>query len=123
MASRRMFADIIVRSDAFLRQPASTRCLYYDLMMETDDEGFVNNPDTVIRISNATKNDLKRLISNGFIYRINIGLILIRHFKTQNSIQPSKKKTSKFANHLKKYQLDDVNAYQKTIQKGLLDND
>lgn len=123
MASRRMFAEIIIRSDAFLRLPASTRCLYFDLMMETDDDGFINNPEMVIRISNAKKSDLTRLITTGFVYRINKGLVLIKHFKTQNSIQPSRKKQSKFAKYLKRYQLDDVNAYQLIKQKGLLDNE
>lgn len=113
MASRRMFSDVIVRSDEFLRMPASSRCLYYDLMMETDDDGFVNNPVAVMRISGATNNDLKRLITSGFIYKINVGLVLIRHFKTQNAIQPSRKKPSKFSNHLNKYQTDEINAYQK----------
>ena len=53
MAERRMFAKAIVGSARFLRMPATSRLLYYDLGMAADDDG-VAEAFSVMRITGAT---------------------------------------------------------------------
>ena len=50
MAEKRMFAQTIIDSDAFLEMPLSTQALYFHLCMRADDEGFVNNPKKIQRM-------------------------------------------------------------------------
>lgn len=51
MAERRMFAKTIIDSDAFLEMPQSTQLLYLHLAMRADDDGFINKPKTIMRIT------------------------------------------------------------------------
>lgn len=74
MASRRMFAKSITDSARFLRMPAASRLLYYDLGMQADDDGVVE-AFTVIRTTGASEDDLKVLESKGFVSILNDDLV------------------------------------------------
>ena len=64
MAERRMMAKSIILSDAFLDMPASSRCLYFTLLIEADDDGFVNNPRSIMRQCGACDDDMKILLQD-----------------------------------------------------------
>ena len=74
MAERRMFAKAIVGSARFLRMPATSRLLYYDLGMAADDDG-VAEAFAVMRITGATDDDLRVLASKGFVTILNDDLV------------------------------------------------
>ena len=67
MAERRMFAKTIIDSDSFLDMPLSAQALYFHLSMRADDDGFINNPNSIMRGVCADNTDLICLIDNGFI--------------------------------------------------------
>lgn len=62
MAERRMFAKSVIGSARFLRMPATSRLLYYDLGMDADDDGVVE-AFSVMRKTGATDDDLRVLAS------------------------------------------------------------
>lgn len=66
MANRRMFAKSVIGSARFLRMPPTSRLLYYDLWMQADDDGIVE-AFRVMRITAANVDDLRLLISKGFV--------------------------------------------------------
>ena len=66
MANRRMFANSVIGSARFLRMPPTSRLLYYDLGMQADDDGIVE-AFRVMRITAANVDDLRLLISKGFV--------------------------------------------------------
>lgn len=78
MAERRMFAKTIIDSDNFLDMPMSSRLLYYDLSMRADDDGFVNSPKKIMRITGANDDDLKILIAKNFIIPFESGVVVIK---------------------------------------------
>jgi hypothetical protein len=86
MAQRRMFSLKIVGSDSFLDMPASTRELYFQLGMYGDDDGFVN-PHKILRLTGASLDDLKILISKRFIIPFENGVIVIKHWHINNLIR------------------------------------
>ena len=43
-------------TDEFLELPPTTQTLYFFLNLEADDDGFVGNPKTIMRLT-GTKND------------------------------------------------------------------
>lgn len=87
MAERRMFARAITGSAKFLRMPATSRLLYYDLGMDADDDGCVE-AFGVIRKTGATEDDLRILVSKGFVRVINDDLVTyIRHWNINNHIR------------------------------------
>lgn len=74
MAERRMFAKTIIGSARFLKMPATSRLLYYDLGMDADDDGCVE-AFSVMRKTGANDDDLRVLVSKGFVRILNEDLV------------------------------------------------
>lgn len=85
--ARRMFSDEIVRTDAFLTMPLSAQAVYFHLGMEADDDGFVKNPKSLIRMLGGQEDDLKLLIQKSFVLVFDSGVIVIKHWKKNNYIR------------------------------------
>ena len=96
MPERRMFAKTIVTSDAFLDMPATARCLYFTLCMFADDDGFVNNPRSVMRQCGAHDDDMKILIAKNFVLLFETGVIVIKHWRIHNYIQKDRYHPTKY---------------------------
>ena len=92
MADKRMFSLKIVDSDLFLDMPLSSQCLYFHLSMRADDDGFVDNPKKIIKIIGANDDDLKILITKGFVIVFERGIIVITHWKINNYIRNDRRK-------------------------------
>ena len=97
MANRRMFSKEIVGSDQFLDLPVSSRELYFQLGMYSDDDGFVS-PKKVIRMVGSSEDDIKVLMTKGFIIPFESGVIVIRHWKENNYIQSDRYKPTIWQN-------------------------
>lgn len=111
MADRRMFAKTIVTSDAFLDMPPSARCLYFLLAMMADDDGFVNAPNSIMRQSGATLDDMKLLIAKRYILTFESGIVVIKHWKIHNLIQKDRYKETTYLEEKALLKLDDKKAY------------
>jgi len=81
-----MFSKEIVRSDAFLDMPTSSQLLYFQLGMEADDDGFVDNAKTISRMTSTSGDDLKILFTKRFLLSFENGLLVIKHWKINNYI-------------------------------------
>ncbi|MFV0497241.1 MAG: hypothetical protein ACK5L0_03595 [Candidatus Fimivivens sp.] len=92
MAERRMFSKTVIDSDAFLDMPLSTQALYFHLSMRADDDGFVNNPKKIQRMIGAADGDLKILVVKRFVIAFDSGIIVIKHWRMHNYIQPDRYK-------------------------------
>ena len=111
MAERRMFAKNIVTSDAFLDMPLSARCLYFTLGMLADDDGFVNNPKSIMRQVGASQDDLNLLLVKRFILSFDSGVIVIKHWRIHNYIQKDRYKESKYLEEKASLMIDEKGAY------------
>lgn len=111
MAERRMFAKSIIDSDAFLDMPLSTQALYFHFSMRADDDGFINNPSKIMRIINATKNDLDLLILKGFIIPFEIGLCVIRHWRIHNYLRSDRYKPTVYQEEKAKLSINESGVY------------
>lgn len=117
MAERRMFAKTIVTSDAFLDMPPSSRCLYFTLSMFCDDDGFCNNPKSIMRQIGASLDDMNILIAKKFILTFESGVIVIKHWKIHNYIQSDRYHPTKYQEEKAQLGLDENKAY--TMNKQL----
>lgn len=86
MANKRMFSLDVVDTDLFLEMPTTTQALYFHLGMRADDDGFVSSPKKIAKLSNCTMDDLKILISKGFVIPFESGIVVITHWKVNNYI-------------------------------------
>lgn len=86
----------IIGSDTFLDMPLSTQALYFHLVMNADDEGFLNNAKSVQRSISASDDDMKLLVAKNFIIPFESGVVVIKHWKMHNQIQPSRLKPTQY---------------------------
>ena len=111
MAERRMFAKSIVLSDAFLDMPLGARCLYMTMGMMADDDGFVNNARTIIRITGASDDDLRVLIAKKFIIPFEDGVIVIKHWRINNYLRNDRYQETKYIEYKARLLIDKNGAY------------
>ena len=96
MAQRRMFSINIISSAKFLKMPSSTRLLYYDLGMRADDDGVVE-AFNVLRMTRSTEDDLRVLVSKGYIKVLNEDLVtFITDWNEHNRIRADRKVNSMY---------------------------
>ena len=111
MAERRMFAKTIIDSDAFIDMPTTARLLYYDLSMRADDDGFVNSPKKISRMTGASDDDLRILAMKKFIIPFESGVVVIKHWKIHNYIRKDTYRETKYKDEKATLSLDENNAY------------
>ena len=107
MAERRMFAKNVIDSDLFLDMPLSTQALYFHLAMRADDDGFVNNPNKIMRMIGAESDSLKLLAAKKFIIPFESGVVVIRHWKIHNYIKKDRYQATPYVDEMA--QLTDEN--------------
>lgn len=95
MASRRMFSVDVVCTDKFLEMPSSSQALYFQFGMNADDEGFVSAPKQITRMANASDDDLRILVSKGYVIPFDSGIIVMKHWNMNNQLRKDRiKKTA-----------------------------
>lgn len=117
MAERRMFAKTIVLSDAFLDMPMSARCFYFTLGMFADDDGFVNNPKSIMRQCGASIDDMNVLLAKKFVLLFEDGVIVIKHWRINNYLRNDRYTETKYSEDKALLTIDKNGAY--TIENAL----
>ena len=87
MAQKRMFDKRVIDSDDFLEMPLTTQAVYFHLNMRADDDGFVDNYKSIIRMIGGKEDDLKVLVLKKFIIPFEKGVIVIKHWKINNLLR------------------------------------
>ena len=111
MANRRCFSKDIVCSDDFYDLPISSQALYFHLGMQADDRGYINNARSIIKIIGSSSGDLEALIQKKFVLVRNNNLILIKGWRINNTIQPSRLVETNYTEDLKTLFFDENNSY------------
>lgn len=96
MAQKRMFDKAITNSDDFLELPDSSQVLYFHLSMNADDDGFVNNWKSIMKMTGTKEDDMKLLIGKQYIIPFDSGVIVIRHWRMNNYLRADRYKETQF---------------------------
>ena len=121
MAHKRMFSKDITESDAFADMPLSSQALYFHLGMEADDMGFVNNAKKVQRGIGASPDDLNLLIAKHFIIPFESGIVVIKHWKVNNTIKSDRNHGTKYEDEFAMLDVKDNGVYTlKNVQHELV---
>lgn len=113
MANKRMFSIDVVNSDAFLDMPVSAQNFYFHLALRADDDGIIDNPNSIKRITNSSDSDLEALIRTNFIIPFDSGIVAVRHWKVHNTIQRDRYKPTVYAEEFSHLTIEDDNTYTK----------
>ena len=94
MAERRMMSKLIIKSDTFLDMPATTQNLYFHMLLDADDDGFINAQKSIMRMIGAKEDDMKVLVAKQFVIPFESGVVVIKDWKIHNYIQNDRYKPS-----------------------------
>lgn len=92
MAQKRMFDKAITNSDNFLELTDACQNLYFHLSMNADDDGFVDNWKSILRMTNHKPADMQELVKTSFIIPFESGVIVIRHWRMNNYLRQDRYK-------------------------------
>lgn len=95
-----MFSRAIIRTDMFLDMPPTAQNLYFHLGMEADDDGFTS-PKMVMRLLGSQQDDLKVLITKGFVIPFKSGVIVIKHWRENNYLRSDRHKPTIYQEEFK----------------------
>ena len=122
MAQRRMFNKAITNSDDFLEMPVSSQNLYFHLSMNADDDGFINNWKSIMKLTGSKEDDLKVLIAKQYIIPFESGVIIIKHWRINNYLRSDRYTTTNHQKELAKLTLDENLVYQMSTNGIPLDD-
>ena len=114
MAGRRMFARAVTGTGQFMLLPSDIRCLYYELGMNADDDGFAEGW-LVLRMTGREEADLRVLEQAGYVKVYGRHLITyIVDWDTNNQIRKDRYRESRYA-----YLLNEEPQKEETPQKAV----
>lgn len=114
MAERRMFSRSIVTSDAFLDMPAEAQALYLQLNMAADDDGFVDNPRTIMRSCGASNDSMKLLRAKKFVLTFGPDdnfIVVIKHWRVNNYIRSDRYRETRYKELMREMYYDENRSY------------
>ena len=112
MAQKRMFDKTITNSDDFIEMPDSSQNLYFHLSMNADDDGFVNNWKSIMRMTGHKDDDLKVLISKNYIIPFDSGVLVIKHWRINNYLRNDRYIPTKYNKEKAQLYVDKDMVYQ-----------
>ena len=85
MSKRRVFnKEIIYRRD-LSKLPDRARILYQYMILEADDDGFIDDPLRVVRMAEATQEHYEMLKGAHFVIEFPVGICVLKHWLCHNS--------------------------------------
>ena len=111
MADRRMMSKKITDTDAFLEMPLSSQALYFHFIQNADDDGFVGNPNSIIRKIGANRNDYDLLVAKRFVLIFPTGICVIKHWRIHNYIQNDRYTPTTYLEEKSLLMIEDNKAY------------
>lgn len=86
MANRRMISKNILYSDEFFDMPSEYLRLYIYLILEADDDGFVDNVKHTLRSLGLREEAMEYLKEKELIIEFRSGICAVTHWHKHNSI-------------------------------------
>lgn len=111
MAERRMISSKVLNNDVFASMSPSARCLYFTMISNADDDGFIGNPLMETRAAGCDKSDLEELIQNKYLLKFESGVVVIKHWLMHNSIRKDRYTKTSYIEELNLLYIDEKGAY------------
>lgn len=96
MANRRMFSRDILQGDDFIELSTEARLLYVYLNLNADDDGFVDNPRGIARLSGCKYSSIEELKQAGFVLEFENRVFVVTHWMVHNYIPKDRYKATRF---------------------------
>ena len=121
MAERRMVSISLIDDDRFLDMSQGAQFLYFHLTMRADDDGFIT-PKKVMRLVGASQKDLDALINAGFLIPFESGVVVITHWRVNNTIRKDRYTPTSFQKEFN--ELTVINGvYERCVRQPMVTED
>ena len=111
MAERRMLAKGIMQEDTILTLSARAQLYYIHLMLNADDDGFVDRPVSVRRLLRVPPAEHRVLIEKGYLLPFSDTLVAITHWHAHNRIRRDTYIRTKYTSELGMLEVDSNGKY------------
>lgn len=116
MAQRRMFSKSITNNDNFIELPATTQNLYFHLSMNADDDGFVDNWKSIMRMIGSKEDDIKLLIAKSYLIPFESGIVVIKHWRLNNYLRSDRHNPTNYQEEFNNLSLKENGSYELVYQ-------
>ena len=110
-----MISPEIIESDNFYSLTPTSQAIYIHLNVNADDDGVVDNWQSVIRSMRARKEHLEALSDGGFLIYLPNGAIFLTHWRVHNKIRSDRYVPGQYKNELTKLIAQGVIEKQKML--------
>ena len=87
MASHRMLSCNIIEHDQFYNMSKGSQALYFHLMQNADDDGFLANPKGITRMAGCSKEEFEELVNEDYLICFPSGVVVIKHWRVHNHLR------------------------------------
>lgn len=113
MAKRRMISVDVLGSDKYVRLPFSSQAIYIQMILNADDDGFVDNVESLIRILGIEKKYYRELVNREFVIEFDTGVAAIAHWRKMNKVRSDRYCPTDYTKELKSLTVDEKDRYIK----------
>ena len=82
-----MISVDVLGSDKYVRLPFSSQAIYIQMILNADDDGFVDNVESLIRILGIEKKYYRELVNREFVIEFDTGVAAIAHWRKMNKVR------------------------------------
>ncbi|KRL05847.1 hypothetical protein [Liquorilactobacillus oeni] len=122
MAQRRMLSKVFTEADSFLDLSLEAQAVYLHLNVNADDDGFVANPKSILRLMGAKKEYLNELIEAGFVISFDKVIVLV-DWHVQNNVPAKKYHKTQYQAEFKQLVIDENCRYHQKNEAGRQQDD
>ena len=92
-----MISAEVCGTDSFLSLKHKEQALYYQLVLATDDDGFISNPLSIARIAGCSKRDIRTLEEKNLVICFPSGTLVIVDWNNVNYLRKDRYSSLLFA--------------------------
>ena len=113
MAKRRMISVDVLGTDKYVRLPFSSQAMYIQMILNADDDGFVDNVESLMRILGIERKYYRELLVRGFVIEFGSGVAVIADWRRMNKVRLDRYARSDYTEELKSLTTDEKDRYIK----------
>ena len=112
MAERRMLARGIMEEDLLLSLSAKLQIYYTHLILQADDDGFVDRGKLIRRMLGVREKDARLLVDRGYLIPFDSGVMVIAHWHIHNRVRKDTYTPTKYIRERAALELESTGIYR-----------
>lgn len=112
MAERRMLSRAIMEEDALISLPAKVVAYYVYIILQADDDGFVDRGKLIRRMLGVREKDARLLVEQGYLIPFDSGIMAVAHWHIHNRVRKDTYVPTKYTRELAMLETDKSGMYR-----------